>query len=202
MRDTQVATEPRDVAYLPYANVVWPFMTLVIRADRDPERMTNDVRRVLWSIDPALPLPDIRPLDSYRVGALASSRFSLLLMAVFAGTALLLGILGVYGVTYFTVIRRTREFGVRLALGARRRAVLGMVLRGAARPVLIGVLLGLGGARLLSRFVEALLYGTSPVDTTLYAAAGLVLVVVAACASAVPAWRATRVDPRQALAAE
>jgi putative ABC transport system permease protein len=202
MRDTQVETDPRDVAYIPYGGIIWQFMTLVIRTERDPDALINDVRRVLWSIDPALPLPDVRPLESYRSDALAASRFSLLLMAVFAGTALLLGILGVYGVTYFTVMRRTREFGVRLALGARRRAVLAIVLRGAARPIVVGVLLGLGGARLLSGVVRAMLYGTSPVDPMLYAAAGAVLAAAALCASVLPAWRATRVDPRQALAAE
>jgi putative ABC transport system permease protein len=202
MRDTQLDVDPRQVAYLPYGAIVWPSMTLLIRTDRNPDALTNEVRRVLWSIDPALPLPDVRPLNSYRMEALAGSRFSLLLMGVFAGSALLLGILGVYGVTYFSVMRRTREFGVRLALGARRREVLAIVLRGATRPVLIGVLLGLGGARLLSGVVEALLFGTSPVDARLYAAAGVVLAAVALCASALPAWRATRVDPRQALAAE
>jgi putative ABC transport system permease protein len=202
MRDTQVDTLPRDVAYLPYGGIMWQFMTLLIRTERDPEALTNDVRRVLWSIDPALPLPDVRPLESYRAEAIGGSRFSLLLMGAFAGTALVLGILGVYGVTYFTVTRRTREFGVRLALGARRRAVLAIVLGGAARPVVLGVLLGLGGARLLSDVVTSLLYGTNPLDPALYGIAGTVLAVVALCASALPAWRATRVDPRQALAAE
>jgi predicted permease len=202
MRDTQVQTDPRDVAFIPYGGVIWQSMTLLIRTDGEPEALVNDVRRTLWSVDPALPLPDVRPLESNRAAALAGSRFSLLLMAVFAATALVLGILGVYGVTYFSVTRRTKEFGVRLALGARRRAVLAMVLRGAVRPVLLGVLLGLGGARLLSRLVTALLYGTDPVDPALYAVAGGVLAAVALCAIALPEWRATRVDPRQALTAE
>ena len=202
MRDLELQSEPRAIAFIPYGGIVWPNMTLLIRGERNPESLVNEVRRVLWSIDPALPLPDVRPLASNRADALAGSRFQLLLMTVFAVTALILGILGVYGVTYFTVTRRTREFGVRLALGARRRTVLATVLRGALRPVLLGVLVGVAGASMLSDLIMALLYGTDPVDATLYAAAAGVLMAVALCASAVPAWRATRVDPRQALAAE
>ena len=124
------------------------------------------------------------------------------LMGAFAVTALLLGILGVYGVTFFSVTRRTREFGVRLALGAGRGALLGMVLRGALRPVLLGIAIGLGSAAALSRLITSLLYGTEAISFGLYAAAGAALGIVALAASAIPAWRATRIDPRQALIAE
>jgi putative ABC transport system permease protein len=202
MRDTGIQTDPREVAYIPYAGVIWPAMTLLIRAERETAGLVDDVRRTLWSIDPALPLPELRPLESYRDDALAASRFSLLLMGAFAVTALLLGILGVYGVTFFSVTRRTREFGVRLALGAGRGALLGMVLRGALRPVLLGIAIGLGSAAALSRLITSLLYGTEAISFGLYAAAGAALGIVALAASAIPAWRATRIDPRQALIAE
>lgn len=202
MRDTQLQTDPREVVYFPYAAAGWQYMTLLIRTEQTPATVANAVRQAIWSIDPALPLPEVRPFEGYRADAVAGPKFSMLLMTVFASVALILGILGVYGVTLFAVSRRTREFGIRLALGAERGAVLGMVLREALRPVLIGVVLGLVAARFLSKLVEAMLFGTEPVDPVVYAGAALTLALIAVVSSLVPAWRATRVDPRVALASE
>ena len=199
MRDVELENGPRDVAFLSYSGVLWPYMTLLIRTDGNPEALAGEVRRTLWSIDPALPIPEVRALESIRSGALGGARFSLLLMGVFAATALVLGVLGVYGVTYFTVADRKRELGIRVALGADRTSVLALVLRGAVRPVLVGVVLGLAGAGAASRWIRALLYATDPVDVRLYAAAGTVLAAVAVAASLLPAWRAARVDPKQTL---
>jgi predicted permease len=202
MRDTQIQVDPRPVVYFPYAAAGWPYMTLMIRAQRSPENLARAVRQAIWSVDPALPLPEVRLFESYRAGAVAGPRFSMLLMMIFASVALTLGVLGVYGVTLFAVARRTREFGVRLALGAARGSVLRMVLRETFRPVLLGVLFGLAGAASLSRVVATLLFGTEPVDATIYVGSAVLLALVAVLTSLLPAWRATRVDPRIALASE
>ncbi|MGH7556135.1 MAG: ABC transporter permease [Longimicrobiales bacterium] len=202
MRDTELQADPRVVVYFPYTAAGWRYMTLLIRVQSSPERLATAVRQAIWSIDPALPLPEVQPFDSYRADAVAGPKFSMLLMTIFASVALTLGVLGVYGVTLFAVARRTREFGVRMALGAARGAVLGMVLREAFRPVLLGVALGLIAAASLSRLVTTLLFGTEPIEATIYVGSGALLALIAVLSSLIPAWRATRVDPRVALAAE
>ena len=123
-------------------------------------------------------------------------------MTTFAVVALVLGVLGVYGVTLFSVARRTRELGLRLALGARRHDVLAMVLGQSIRTIALGVLLGLAGAAALSRLLAALLFETAPREPALYAGAAIGLALVALVGSLMPALRATRVDPKVALSAE
>jgi ABC-type antimicrobial peptide transport system permease subunit len=202
MRDTGLEGEPRAVAYVPYGAVAWSFMTLLVRSQTDPAPLAGAVRRAIWAVDPALPLPDMRPLDGFRADATAGARFSMLLMTTFAVVALVLGVLGVYGVTLFSVARRTRELGLRLALGARRRNVLAMVLGQSIRTIALGVLLGLAGAAALSRLLAALLFETAPREPALYAGAAIGLALVALVGSLMPALRATRVDPKVALSAE
>jgi ABC-type antimicrobial peptide transport system permease subunit len=133
---------------------------------------------------------------------LVRPRFNLLLLGVFAGVALLLAAGGVYGVLAFAVARRTRELGIRLALGANRRRVIGMVVRQGVGPALAGAVVGVAGALILGRLLGSMLHGVTPNDPATIAIVTASLLVVALCASWIPARRATRIDPSSALRAE
>lgn len=201
VRDTELESEPEPTVYPPFGGW-WPYMTLVVRVAGDPALMAGAVRSAIRDIDPALPVPVIRTLHAWRADAMASARFSTLLMTLFAGAALLLAVLGVYGVTMFSVSRRTREIGLRMALGARRAHVVGSVVLQGAVLAATGILLGSAGALAFSRFLQALLFGTTPVDARVYAAVAATLAVVATMACLLPAVRAARVDPKVALGAD
>jgi ABC-type antimicrobial peptide transport system permease subunit len=135
-------------------------------------------------------------------GTLARPRVNALLLASFAATALILAALGIYGVIAYSVVQRTREMGIRIALGARAEDVLGMVMRQGLTPVLIGLAVGLGAAAVGSRVLRSLLYGVAATDLATYAAVAAFLAAVAAAASYVPARRAARSDPMTALRTE
>jgi predicted permease len=198
VRDTELASEPQPTVYPPFGGW-WPYVTLVVRVAGDPSQMVGAVRRAIHDVDPGLPLPVIRTLDAWRGDAMASARFSTLLMTVFALAALMLAVLGVYGVTVFSVSRRTREIGLRMALGARGSRVVAAVLVQGATLTVAGIVLGTAGALAFSRFMQALLFGTTPVDAGVYASVAALLGIVATLSCLVPAARAARVDPKIAL---
>jgi ABC-type antimicrobial peptide transport system permease subunit len=154
------------------------------------------------ALDPELAVADLRPLESYLGDALARHRFSMTLLAGFAGLALVLTAVGLYGVIAYTVVQRTREFGIQLALGASQGRVLREVLRRGLMLVGVGVLAGVIGAVAFSRVLGALLYEVSATDPAVFAGIVALLAVVGAVASYAPARRATRVDPAVALRAE
>jgi putative ABC transport system permease protein len=188
--------------YTPYAQSLQPWkrwMNLVVRAEGDPARAADSVKARVWSVDPQIPLTKVRTMEEVAAGSVARQRFNLTLLAVFACAALLLASVGVYGVVSYAVAQRTHEFGVRLALGARAADVLRLVLRQGLVYAAVGVALGLAGALALSRVMESLLYGVSATDPFVYAAASALLAAVALLACLVPALRATRVDPVEAL---
>lgn len=160
--------------------------------------LAGAVRPVLRELTPDLP-PRVRTVESLLAGSLAQRRFSLLLLGAFGGVALLLAVLGLYGVVSYAVTERTREFGIRFALGASERAVLGLVVRQAARLAGLGLLLGALGALGLTRVLESLVYGVSATDPVAFAGVALLLLAVALLASLVPARRAARVDPMSVL---
>jgi predicted permease len=199
--DTQLESDPGPMIFLPYTGG-WPWMTLLVRTSGDPALLTAAVREQIWAVDKNLPLPGIAPLGENLVGAVARPRFNMQLMGIFAIVALLLAAIGVYGIMAFSVARRTREIGVRMALGARPGKLVGMVIWQALKVAGLGVALGLIGALWLSRFLETLLYETTPTDVMTYAAVALILLAVAAVAALLPAVRATRVDPKVALTTE
>jgi len=177
-------------------------MSLVVKASSDPRGLTGAVRQEVRALDPSIPVADVRTMSDV-VGATTSSpRFTGLLLATFAGIALVLSAIGIYGVLSYLVSRRTREIGIRVAIGAGRSEVLRLVLGRGLLLAFAGVLLGLAGAALLTRFMRALLHDVSPADPLTFAAVTALLSVVAVVASLVPAWRATRVDPVIALKAE
>jgi ABC-type antimicrobial peptide transport system permease subunit len=168
----------------------------------DPTRITGAVRQALKDIDPALPAFSITPMATVVSDSIAQRRFSMMLLALFAGVALCLAAVGLYGVVSYVVSQRTREIGLRMAMGAGPGAIVRMVLGGGMKLAILGVAIGLAGAFALSKSVESLLFDVAPSDPASYAGTALVLLAVAALACYVPARRAMRVDPLVALQAE
>ncbi|MGH8636937.1 MAG: ABC transporter permease [Burkholderiales bacterium] len=177
-------------------------MTLVVKAEHDPRALVTPVRQIIREMDATLPVADIRAMDEIVASTLSTPRFTGMLLGVFASLALALSAIGIYGVLSYVVSRRTREIGIRVAIGAGRGQIMHLVLRSGLAMALAGVMLGLVAAASLSRLMSTLLHDVSPGDPATYAAVALCLTLVAVLASLAPAWRATRVDPVRALKAE
>jgi putative ABC transport system permease protein len=175
---------------------------LLLRTDTGPERIAANLRAVVHALDSDAPVTDIKSGEAAIAQSVARPRFTAFLLALFAGVALFLGAIGVYGVLAYAVGRRTQEFGVRLALGASGRDLLGGVLTEGARLTLAGVALGLAGAFVVTRALSGLLFGVAPVDPGIFGGVALLFVVVGLLASYLPARRAMRVDPVAALQTE
>ena len=201
-RDLSFPYDPDFMGYLPHTFVAWPTMSLVVRSSGDPATVAAQVREAVWGLDPSLPVPEILRMETALDGALAAPRLNVVLMVIFSGSALLLASIALYGITAFTVGRRTREIGVRMALGAPKRDVAGMILWKGVRLLMIGGSLGLVGSVFLSQFLESLLFGVGTVDTLTYAVVTLLLGGVMTVATLLPVWRALRVDPTIALHAD
>ena len=212
VRDDGVAQEPVAVVYWPQATrdfwggegvFAQRSMAFVVRAGRgSPTDLLPAVREAVWGVNPRLPLAQVRTLEELAAESMAQTSFTLIMLAIAAGVALFLGVVGLYGVVTYLVAQRTREIGVRMAMGAEQGTVRAMVLRQAAGLAGAGVLLGVLASLLLTRLMASLLYGVDPVDPPTLAAVSVTLAVVALAASWVPAVRASRVDPVQALRAE
>jgi putative ABC transport system permease protein len=202
--DTDFAPE----VYLPYTITVWPHMALLVRTAGRPERLAPAVTRAVRGVDPDLALEGARlgnrvyGLSESLRESLAYRRFVTGLLAAFAVPAVLLAALGIYGVVAYLVAQRSREMGIRMALGAQRRAVLGLVLGEGMRLAGLGVLIGAAGAAVATRWLRAQLYETSATDPATFLAAAAVLAAIAALATLVPATRATAIDPARSLQAE
>jgi len=164
--------------------------------------LIDEARRAIWSVNPDLPVARVRTLAEIYTGSMARTSFTLVMLAMAGGMALLLGVVGIYGVISYSVAQRTREIGIRMALGAQRQALTGMFLGHGLRLAAIGVVLGLAAAAALMRLMTTLLFDVNPVDPLTYGAVALVLIGAAALASYLPALRATTVDPVNALRAE
>jgi putative ABC transport system permease protein len=188
--------------YVPFAQVSSRSIVVALRTDRNPLALAAPLKQALAVVDPDLALSAVTTMEQRVASTLARPRVNALLLAAFAATALVLAALGIYGVIAYSVVQRTRELGIRVALGASGEAVLGMVMRQGLTPVLTGLAIGLGVAAVGSRVLRSLLYGVAPTDPATYAAVAAFLAVVAAAASYLPARRAARSDPVQALRAE
>jgi len=190
--------------FIPFAQGLISPLYLIVRTAGDPagQGIAEDIRKALARKDPELALYDVKPLDAYLATSVASERFETLLLAVFAGLGLTLTAVGLYGVVAYGVAQRTREFGIRLALGARSGEVLGMVVRSGLALAGIGLAVGVVMAALVTRLLATALHGIDPLDPVTFGAVAAVLFVVAMVASYVPARRATRVDPISALRTE
>ncbi|HKH45902.1 MAG TPA: FtsX-like permease family protein, partial [Thermoanaerobaculia bacterium] len=193
------AAESGPEVFLPIAQSPVPFATVVIRGRGAPEALVDRVRAVLREIDPNVAAKSVRPMEAVTRLALAGPRFHAVLAGVLALAALVLAAAGLYGVTAYAVSRRTREIGLRMALGASRPAVLGLVLRRALLPVLAGAFIGLAAAVPLTRLLAGLLVQVSPADPVVLTVAALVPLAVALLAAWLPARRAAAVEPMAAL---
>jgi putative ABC transport system permease protein len=171
----------------------------VVRASADPGAIVSAVRGTMHEVDPDLPLDRVRPMAAYVADALAESRLNVILMSLFGGAALLLSSVGIYGVFSYTVGQRTREIGIRMALGQAPRGIRNLVLREAAVLIAKSTVLGIGAALVLGRAVSSLLYQITPGDPPTFAAGALVLTAAALAGCYIPARRATTVSPIVAL---
>jgi predicted permease len=199
---------PVPAVYAPHRQKTWEWMswmTLLVRVDplggegADPVILADAVRAEVWALDGALPLLAVRTVEEIYADSLARRRFDTLLVSLFAAAALALGLVGLYGVMAFSVARRTREIGVRMALGARGGSVTGMVLAEGARLTAAGLIVGLAGALAATRLLSSLLFGIEPHDPATFAAVAALLVALALTACWLPARRAARIDPARAL---
>jgi putative ABC transport system permease protein len=202
IKHTGVDSVTSPTVYWALPQFPYSFMTLVVRTADEPMRLGTAVVAQVRALDPDQPVADLKPFDDWLGGSVARWRFSLLLLGGFAALALALTAIGLYGTTAYGVVQRTREFGIRLALGADSREVLWGVLRRALVVVGIGIAAGLAGAVAFSRVMSSLLFEVSATDPGVFVAIAAMLLVVAAAAGFIPARRATRVDPMVALRSE
>lgn len=190
---------PPPTIILPHEQLPHPSMTLVVRAANDPNNLIGVVQKEAQALDSELPVFNIRTLDQYVDFSVAKPKFSALLVGLFAGLALILSCIGLYGVMSYAVAQRTRELGIRMALGAQTRDVLKLVVRQGMWLTLLGAAIGVAGAIALTRMIKSWLFGVSPTDPLTFAAAALLLAIVALLSCWVPARRAAKVDPMTAL---
>jgi predicted permease len=195
-----VASSPE--VYLPEPQIMTGNMALVVRTLVEPENIVSQLRGEVRALDKEVPLRDIKTLDAYVSDSVAAPRFDTLLMVIFAAVALVLTSVGLYGIVSYSVAQRTREIGIRVALGAQHQDILRMVIRQGITLACIGVAVGLAGAVALRKMISSWLYGVSPTDIGVLIGIGLLLMFIAFCASYIPALRAARVDPIIALRQE
>jgi putative ABC transport system permease protein len=175
---------------------------MVVRTSRDPASSASAMAAAVRQQDADQPLRDVRTMGDILADSLSQQRFSMLLLASFAGLALVLAAVGIYSVLSYAVRQRQREIGIRMALGAQLADVLRMVVAEGMRPALIGVAIGLAGALVLKRAVSSLVFGVSESDPLTFLSVSALLAMVALVASILPAYRATKVDPMRALREE
>jgi putative ABC transport system permease protein len=199
MRRTGVDMPVRDEAFVPYAQNASPFEMVVVRASTDLLAIAPQVRRVVREIDNQQPISNLQSMEQLLSGRISQRRFSMTLVGVFAALALTLALIGAYGVTSYLVSQRTREIGIRLALGADPSRVSALVVREGMRVASAGIIVGVVIALFTTQLASNLLYGVSPRDPITIAAVALTLLAVSALANYLPARRAARVDPLTAL---
>jgi putative ABC transport system permease protein len=199
VRHVGLDAEAAPEAYMPYPQAPYRFMTVMIRTTADPASLAGAVRSQVQAIDPQQPVYDFKPMKEVIADSLAKRRLNMLLIGIFATVALVLAAIGIYGVMSYSVTERTREIGIRVALGARMGDVVRLVVRQGMTLALIGIAAGLVAALLLTRLIESLLYKVSATDPVTFVAITLLLAAVAFVACYIPAWRATKVDPMVAL---
>jgi putative ABC transport system permease protein len=192
-------TAPEPTVYWPLPELVYSGMTILARTSNDPLALVSAARAELRKIDPELPMASVATMDQLLADSLSRSRFTMLLLGIFAAVALLLAAVGIYGLIAYSVTQRTQELGIRIALGAQRRDVLRLVLTQGTRLTLLGVAIGVFAALVLSRLLATLLFGVSATDPLTFAGVAGLLAFVALLACFIPARRATRVDPIVAL---
>jgi predicted permease len=201
-RTVSLATPDPMMVYMPYWYRSDTNAGLLVRTRQDPAMIADSMRKAIWSVDPDVPVPEVRMLGGVVEDSVANRRFEMQLLLLFAVSALLLAALGVYGVVTYSVVQRQREIGLRLALGAQRKNIYRLVLRDGLTPVLAGAAAGVAVAFACARVVGSLLFQVSPYNSAIAGSAVSVLVALGTIACLLPARRAASVDPMQALKRE
>jgi len=192
-------TPPRPEAYVPYYQDPWPFLALVVRTDADPASLAGAVRRQVLAVDGDQPVHSVSTMEQVLSDSIRQGRFTMLLLGLFAGVAIALAMVGIYGVMSYSVNQRLHEIGIRMALGAERPEVLRLTLGWGLKLVSAGAILGLLASVALTRLMSSLLYGISATDPMVFVSVTLLLLSVAAVAAFVPAQHAARSDPLRVL---
>ncbi len=188
--------------YVPIYGNGYSVATVVVRSSLDVESFATPIEEVVSQMDPDLPVSDVMNIRQAIGKSTVDNQFDSMVVLAFAVIALVLAATGLYDVLAYLVAQRTSEIGIRIALGAQRNQVLGLMLADGLRPALIGLVLGLIASAATTRFIKAMLYDTQPLDVEVFAAVAGLLIASAALACLVPAWRASRLDPIQALRTE
>ncbi len=199
VRHARLNREPRPEVYVPFLQEPSLGADFVLETAGDPIQAVSAARAAVWAANPDLPITGVRTIEQVLADSVAPERLNSLLVGIFAALALLLAAAGIYGVLSYSVTRQTREIGIRMALGAKSSEVLGLVLGHALRLVGAGLVIGLAGAFALTRVLAGFLYGITPTDPWTFAGVSAFLAAVAMAAAYIPARRATRVDPMEAL---
>ena len=194
--------DPKPEMYVPFAQDPYFTSIYVVRSNQDPASLLPAIRREIQAIDSAVPLANVRTFEDVISDSVAPRRLSVVLLGVFAGVAVLLASVGIYGVMSFLVVQRTQEIGVRMALGAQRSDVLKLILGRSLKLISAGAGIGLIVALMSTSTLQALLYNVSAFDTPTFVLVTILLAAVALIASYLPAMRATKADPMTALHAE
>ena len=201
-RTISLAKPDPMMVYVPYWYRAETIAGLVVRTSQDPSQMASAIRRTIWSIDPAAAVPTVRTLGGVAADSVATRRFEMNLLLLFAISAWLLAGLGVYGVVTYSVVQRRQEIGLRMALGAQRGNIYAQVLREGLTPVFTGAVVGIVVAFAFSRLIASLLFQVDALNPWIAASAAASLLLAGACACLLPARRAASVDPMQALRSE
>ena len=202
VRSENLSLPPGTEMYYPAAQVDGAFLSVIVRSSRPAASLRSELLAAVHSLDPGLPIDQVQPYSELLAQASADRRLSLYLLVGFAGLALALAGMGIYSVIAYGVAQRTNEFGIRFALGAAARDVIGLVMKEGLRLAFVGLVIGLGLSFAVTRLMQRLLFEVSPRDPLLYSGVALFICSVAALACFVPALRATKIDPMQALRAE
>lgn len=192
VQDVTVDAPPQPMMFLPTTQLTWYWMVVLVRTTGDFDNAADAIRQTIREIDPGMLVPEIRRVQDSRREATAQPRTQAWILAGFAAVALGLAAIGLYGLLSFAVAQRTREIGIRMALGAQGRSVLALMVRRGLVLAAAGTLLGVLAAAGLTRFIRTLLYETAPLDPLTFGSVPLVLAIVSVAATAFPAWRASR----------
>jgi putative ABC transport system permease protein len=199
VHNQDLSTAPKPAYYVPQTQVPFNQLVAVVKTNAEPHSMISAVTKDVAAMDADVPLFGIKSMEEYLSASVAAPRFNTTLLSIFAGVALVLTIVGLYGVMSYSVVQRTNEIGIRLALGAQSRDVLIMIIKQGSKLIVLGLVIGLAVAFAATRVISSLLFGVTTKDPFTFVAAAVLLAIVALLACYVPAWRATKVDPLEAL---
>src|SRR6185436_19770748 len=199
IKNESLAQRPRPEIYFPFAQYPTRGVSLMLRTAVPPMTLAEMLRREIWKVDGTLAVTDVRTMEQAKADSFSATSFQSLLLGTFAGLALVLAALGIYSVLSYSVTQRTREIGIRVALGARATSIHARILSGGMKAVLLGITIGLTAALVLTRFMTTLLFEVGATDPATLSIAALILIGVALLACYLPARRAARVNPMVAL---